>query len=294
MIALPPCEMDPVKGNAVCIYGQHIALPSPSAKKYAVIRQAQEETNIRTDTTPAGARDLSMVWDQTRERIHALLQNRPEITATLAVDTVPGTTVGDVLAHLIGTATRATDDPAALCGVALTPPSAGTADAQSSVTDLLDTWEKAANAVRAQIAVDAELASVMITDAVMGEHDLRTAIGAPGARDDVAVKVALDELSGRFSDRVASAKLPPLRVTVEQWGTIAGDGRAISCVVADRFEFVRAMSGRRSAPEIRQWNWGVEPDAYLPVISEVGLPEREIHERDPRIPEHMRDREFVL
>jgi hypothetical protein len=57
---------------------------------------------------------------------------------------------------------------------------------------------------------------------------------------------------------------------------------------------VRAMSGRRSAGEIRRWNWGVEPDPYLPVISERGLPPNEIQERDPRIPEHMRDREFVL
>jgi hypothetical protein len=93
---------------------------------------------------------------------------------------------------------------------------------------------------------------------------------------------------------VTAAGLPPLRVTVGQWGTIAGAGRAISCVVADRFEFVRAMSGRRSADEVRRWNWGVEPDVYLSVISEARLPAQEIHERDPRIPDHMRDREFVL
>jgi len=65
-------------------------------------------------------------------------------------------------------------------------------------------------------------------------------------------------------------------------------------VVADRFEFVRAMSGRRSATEIGRWNWGADPAPYLPVISEAPLPENEIHERDPRVPAHMRDREFVL
>jgi hypothetical protein len=117
---------------------------------------------------------------------------------------------------------------------------------------------------------------------------------SPGARDDVAIKVALDELSGRFSNRVVSAGMPPLRLTVEQWGTIADAGHAISCVVAERFEFARAMSGRRSAAEIRRWNWGVGPDDYLPLISKVGLPVQDIRERDPRIPEHMRDREFVL
>jgi hypothetical protein len=93
---------------------------------------------------------------------------------------------------------------------------------------------------------------------------------------------------------VISAGVPPLRLTVEQSGTIANAGHAISCVVAERFEFARAMSGRRSAAEIRRWNWGVGPDDYLPLISKVGLPVQDIRERDPRIPEHMRDREFVL
>ena len=167
-------------------------------------------------------------------------------------------------------------------------------DGRAALAELLDAWEKAAECIRGAVGADPELASVLITYAVMFEHDLRTALGVPGARDDIAVKVALDELSGRFSDRVAASNLPPLRVTVEQWGTIAGAGHAVSCVVADRFEFVRAMSGRRSAAEIRRWNWGVDPDVYLPVISEVGLPAQEIHERDPRVPEHMRDREFVL
>jgi hypothetical protein len=31
-----------------------------------------------------------------------------------------------------------------------------------------------------------------------------------------------------------------------------------------------------------------------PVMAEVALPDHEIHERDPRVPAHMRDREFIL
>ena len=142
--------------------------------------------------------------------------------------------------------------------------------------------------------VDPAAAAGLITEAAMYEHDIRTGLDRPGARDDESVKVALDELSGRFSDRVVAAGLPPLRVTVEQWGTIIGQGSAVRCVVADRFEFVRAMAGRRSANEIARWNWGTDPAPYFPVIAEAGLPDDEIHERDPRVPEHMRDREFVL
>lgn len=249
---------------------------------------------MRSDTTPAGSRDLPAVWDDTRHRITVLLQDLVETTADVAISTVRGTNIRDVLAHSINTLTRAADHPADVRHAPVTLPSPVADDHGAALAEQLVAWEKAAGLIRGAIGDDPELASVLITYAVMCEHDLRTSLGVPGARDDIAVKVALDELSGRFSDRVAAQDLPPLRVTVEQWGTIIGEGHAVSCVVADRFEFVRAMSGRRSAAEIRRWNWGVEPEPYIPVISEVGLPAQDIHERDPRIPEHMRDREFVL
>ena len=224
---------------------------------------------MRTDTTPAGDRDYGAIWTATRARIADLLTSLPEGGADIAVPTVPGATVGDVVDRLIGD--FGGDD------------SAGA---------LADRWQAAADIP--DVVADPAVAARVITAAAMCEQDLRTALNRPGARDDDSVKVALDELSGRFSDRVAAAGLPPLRVTVEQWGTIIGEGHAVRCVVADRFEFVRAMSGRRSAAEITRWNWATDPALYLPVISEVGLPEREVRERDPRVPEHMRDREFVL
>ena len=241
---------------------------------------------MRSDTTPATDRDLTAIWDATLGRIDALLRPLSDDAGELAVPTAPGATVRDVMAQL-NLAVAATDQGP------LGPPVPGIADSGKTLTELRAAWEQTAESVRPRLA-EAAAASVLVTLAVMAEHEHRTAVNLPGARDDVAVKVALDELAGRFSDRVAAADLPSLRVTVEQWGTIAGGGRATSCVVADRFEFVRAMSGRRSASEIGRWNWGVAPDKYLRVISEVGLPANEIRERDPRIPEHMKDREFVL
>jgi len=249
---------------------------------------------MRSDTTPSGFRDLSAIWAATQDRITALVDGVPDVIRATAVPTVPGGTVGDVVAHLIDTAVKACDAPRDLCRGAITAAPVGAASPGSTLADEMSVWEKLAAALHGRVESDVGLASFLITDAVMCEHDLRTTLDVPGARDDIAVKVALDELSGRFSDRVEAAGLPPLRVTVEQWGTIIGNGQAGFCVVADRFEFVRAMAGRRSAPEIRQWNWGVEPDTYFAAISEVALPPHEIHERDPRIPQHMRDREFVL
>lgn len=248
---------------------------------------------MRADTTAPGPRALPEIWEATRRRISALVSPLSDDAVSTVVPTVAGATIGDVLAHATDICTRAATDAAALCRGSFCHPLSGNLRS-ATLTALITTWEAAAHVISRQVESNSELASFLITDAAMCEHDLRAALDCPAARDDLAIKVALDELSGRFSDRVDAAGLPPLRVTVEQWGTIAGTGRATSCVVADRFEFVRAMSGRRSAEEIGRWNWGVDHNRYLAVISEVPLPPNEIHERDPRIPEHMRDREFVL
>ena len=243
---------------------------------------------MRTDTTPAGVRDHGAIWARTRGRVIELLSSVPDDRADTPVPTVPGATIRDVIAHLVSTATSSPES------APLNPTIAGQADRSSTLQELLDRWKTASENLDEAVRANPALAGFFITDVAMCEHDLRTALDRPAARDDESVKVALDELSGRFSDRVAAQGLPPLRVTVEQWGTIIGDGRAVRCVVADRFEFVRGMSGRRSAAEIGRWNWGVDPAPYLPVLSEAPLPQHEIHERDPRVPAHMRDREFVL
>ncbi len=243
---------------------------------------------MRTDTTPAGVRDYGAIWARTRSRIAELLGSLSEEAGDIPVPTAPGATVRDVIAHLVGAATASPDT------AALNPPASGKAGRSQALAGLLDQWRSASGELDEIVRADPASAAFYITDAVMCEHDLRTALDRPAARDDESVKVALDELSGRFSDRVAAKGLPPLRVTVEQWGTIIGEGCAVRCVVADRFEFVRAMSGRRSAAEIGRWNWGVDPAPYLLVISEAPLPENEIRERDPRVPAHMRDREFVM
>jgi hypothetical protein len=232
---------------------------------------------MRSDTTPAGHRELNAIFGDVRNRIIELVIDRPDSCADIPVPTLDDTTVRDVLIHLI-------DSTSGLGPAVHTSPTAH---------ELVEAWGRTVDAVCASTKPD-DVMSRLVADAVMCEQDLRTALGAPGARDDVAVKVALDELAGRFSDRVVAAGLPSLRVTVEQWGTIAGDGPARACVVADRFEFVRAMSGRRSAAEICRWNWSGDPRPYLAVISETTLPADEVRERDPRVPEHMRDREFVL
>jgi hypothetical protein len=249
---------------------------------------------VRSDTTPARPRDLAVAWAQTRQRIVVLVAGVTAAEEADPVPTLPGTSLRSVVAHLVHQSSYAADggDPQR-CNRDVVESDSRHYESVGW-KDLLAAWDAAQPQLSRRIGSGDAGAGQLITDLVMHEHDIRTTLGQPGSRDSQAILIALDELAGQFSDRVQERELPPLRVIVEQWGTIVGDGPARACLVADRFEFVRGMAGRRSATEVRRWNWGVDAAPYLAVLSASPLPDDEIHERDPRVPEHMRDREFVF
>jgi hypothetical protein len=219
--------------------------------------------------------DPLVVLRDLRGRVRQLLQGLSEEQAATSVPACPGQSVRDVVAHL-------STAPAA---VPCSPDVAEEARGRST-SELLDLWDAAHD--RLHSASPDDVLGVLV-DAVTHEHDLRAALDLPGARADASVILALDVLAAGLSERVAAAGLPGLRVTVEQWGALAGRPPATRCLVADRFEFVRGMAGRRSVAQVERWNWDAAPGAYLNVISCRGpLPTQDFRERDPRVPEHMR------
>jgi hypothetical protein len=67
---------------------------------------------MRSDTTPAGSRDLPAIWGQTRDRIIEIVGRLPNDAGAIAITTVPGATLRDAIGHLVDTATNAADLPA--------------------------------------------------------------------------------------------------------------------------------------------------------------------------------------
>lgn len=216
---------------------------------------------MRSDTTPSEPRNLSLIWTQVRGSVVGVFRSLDAMalsTPALAVST--DTTVAMTFAKVFGST-------------------------QSDLSDLparSDAW------LDAPPPADPEVLTEHIVTTVGLEHDIRSALDLPGSRDSAAVKFTLDVLSDGLSLRCKSSGLEPLRITVEQWGTIAGEGPASRCVVADRFDLVRAMQGRRSEAQVCRWNWGTDPTPYLPVLWSGGrLPTDDVRERDPRIPADM-------
>ncbi|MEU7814032.1 hypothetical protein [Pseudonocardia sp. NPDC049154] len=238
---------------------------------------------------PDRPRDPAAVLAAIRERCTALVVEAEDLA--VPVPTARPFTVGELYAHLVGTAVDAA------AGDVPDYPELGREDVVRghveaargrSVTELAQEWAKA-EAVLLHALDQAQL-TALVVEATAREHDLRTALDRPGFRDDDGIRISLDALAAQLSERLSAAGAPPLRVTVEQWGAIVGSGNPHDCLVGDRFEFVRAMTGRRSRGQVARWSWSREPEAYYDLLSSFGeLPEKEIRERDPRVPAHLAD-----
>jgi hypothetical protein len=247
---------------------------------------------MREDTTLAGERDLPDTVRRIRERVQGLIAGCDADELTQKVGASPDFSVLEICSHLTGVVVDAANGDAPqypLIGsddrVRLHVTQSGADD----VDEILAAWQ-AAEPKLVENSSDEQLINVIV-ELTTREHDLRAQLDEPGHRDDVAMKIALDALSAAFSDRVKAAGAPPLRVTVEQWGTIIGDdGRSRECLVGDRYEFVRAMTGRRSRAQLDRWSWSTDASPYVSTLSATGsLRDSDFRERDPRVPEHMRD-----
>jgi uncharacterized protein (TIGR03083 family) len=168
--------------------------------------------------------------------------------------------VHDVLSHLVGV----TDDVVngRLDGVATDPWTAAQVDARRTRTaaDLLAEWEATATQFEAVLdAAPPEIVGQALFDAVTHEHDIRCALGTPGARDSDALDIAWDWFIGARGRGGGQA----IRFVTEAGEVVAGAGDPEYAVEASRFELLRATVGRRSPDEIARYRWDPAPNAEL-------------------------------
>src|SRR5689334_25417189 len=94
-----------------------------------------------------------------------------------------------------------------------------------------------------------EITGQALYDAVTHEHDIRHALGRPGARDADAIAHGWEWF---VAVRTASGA-PAVRFVTDQGDDVAGTGEPGVTVHASRFELVRATTGRRTRSEIESY-----------------------------------------
>ncbi len=195
-----------------------------------------------------------------RVRVREVVEDADADAMLAVVPATPEWCAHDVLAHLVGV----TDDVVngRLEGIATDAWTQAQVDARTerSTGELLAEWDETSPSFEAMLAAaPAEIAGQALFDAATHEHDLRNALGAPGARDTDAVDTAWEWIV----DARTRAGARAMCFIVEGGEQPSGVGDVVARVEASRFELFRAVAGRRTEAEIAGYGWDRAPDPAL-------------------------------
>lgn len=241
--------------------------------------------------------DLGDVYTQLRLDISTLLGTLSPEDLARQVPATPGWTIKDVAGHLAADAT---------CTIAGDYPKAffmnfGAPDAvielnswtdrqiqerkDVPIEDVLQEWEKSAITLTAMIRGETPWPEellfadrAMITDATVHQHDLFGALGIESDRNSVGVRLGSAGYIAMVDMRLRQAGGGCLRFEAEEKVWNAGDGEPDATVRATRFEFFRALSGRRSPEQVRAYDWTGDPDPFIAYFYPYGIRAEPLHE----------------
>ncbi|MEY3360670.1 MAG: hypothetical protein RL531_389 [Actinomycetota bacterium] len=208
--------------------------------------------------------DPIAIYRGIRGRVADLVRDLDADTLDRIAPATPAWSVHDLLAHLIGDVTDIVEGN--LDGVATDAWTQAQVDRRRGipVADLLEEWEHGSAVIEPTIGdFPPMMRTMFLTDAVTHEHDIRHAIGAPGARDSDAI--AYSYATAVVAAGLARGGAGAVRVVHEAGEDVVGDGSVTATLRTPRFEIVRAAVGRRSLDEIVAWDWEGEPtpDAFV-------------------------------
>lgn len=210
--------------------------------------------------------DYAQTYDALRRRVTELVRDASDEELERHSPATPEWRVRDVVAHLCGVA--ADVNAGNLDGVTTDLWTARQVDARrnSSIEQLLAEWETEAARLEPLMSSMPEAAvGQMLFDAATHEHDVRGGLDRPGGRDSEAMAVAFDWGAPGLAVTAEPADVT-LRVETDVGTTTAGSGARQVAVRVEWFELFRAMTGRRSADQIRAFDWDGEPSPELLVF----------------------------
>ena len=199
-----------------------------------------------------------------RRRVTDLVATLPPAALDVASPATPEWSAHDVLAHMVGVADDAVHGR--LDGVATDPWTAAQVDARrgTATAAMLEEWDEVGPPFAdAMLGIPEIFAGQALFDAFTHEHDLRHALGQPGARDADALELIYDWL-------VVLRLLTEQRALcydTEVGTVVSGVGEPIATIATSRFEIVRGATGRRSRSEVEQWSWDPKPDPDLVLLA---------------------------
>jgi uncharacterized protein (TIGR03083 family) len=195
-----------------------------------------------------GNPDVGEVYRELRKRINELCTGLSAQDWERITPHCPDWTVRQTLAHLAGVVDDGINGN--LAGVATEPWTAlhVTKRADRSGEEILEEWNTWAPFVEDRATNIGLGFAQMVFDAVTHEHDLRFALGKPGARDSEALRIGLT---------LFQARLP---------GSAERTGVLCPQITGSLFDVVRSIGSRRTLDEIASLNWSGDPRALMSAL----------------------------
>lgn len=190
-----------------------------------------------------------------RRRVSELVRPLAPEQASMVVPACPEWTVHDVVAHLAGVV----DDALAgrLDGVATDAWTAAQVEArrQRSIGEIITEWAATAPTFESVLDGIGPRGRQAVLDAVTHEHDVRGALAAGGARDADAVSIGVSFVAPVLVTTAAELGVT-LRVEVAGGSHYGAPPASAGAVLrGEAWELMRAMTGRRSAGQLRRLDW---------------------------------------
>jgi uncharacterized protein (TIGR03083 family) len=147
-----------------------------------------------------------------------------------------------------------------------------------SVHELVEEWRGATERVlpllRGDVPVPSSLppfvALMGLTDLVVHEIDIRTALSLAPAPPTAALSLALRAYSFSLESRIRQLDLPSLVLVIDGDERQLGDKEVGATLRAERDELVCVLAGRRTAEQILGLEWQGDPAPFLTVLPEYG------------------------
>jgi uncharacterized protein (TIGR03083 family) len=231
--------------------------------------------------------DVGVAYRDTRNRIIDVVSGcSPEQWEQL-VPHCPDWTVRQTLAHLAGVADDGINGN--MEGVTTEPWTAAQVDKRALVSgpDIIEEWKFSGPFVDARATELGLGLAQLLFDTVAHEHDLRSALGKPGARDTDGLLVALAFANRVLPPRAAEAGIN-LQVLIDDPRGTGGTLHAVPTIASANalrplllrttlFDFVRLSGSRRSLSQIHAMDWSDDPTPLLSMLP-FALPVEPIHE----------------
>lgn len=215
--------------------------------------------------------EIASTYLAARERIDDLVRPLGADDLARPVPACPGWTVHAVISHLASTPEWAA--AGRLRGVPSDEDTAAQVAelADVATSDVLDRWAASAPAFAETVAAAGIWPAAI--DVVTHEHDVRHALGRPGARDVDAIGVLADVLLQGWSPS------RPVEVVTPQRTVRRGpdEGGAIRWTTTD-FEVLRARLGRRSRAQLAAMDWSEHPGQLVEELAVFSPAEVDIDE----------------